>query len=152
MFRLRPWRHPWLLFFSLNLLCPWMWGIFFLVGSSVFLSVVVHQLVVIWCSGRRRWALIPLLLQLDPISSVYEYWLFSHQVVSDSRDSVNCSPPGFSVHGILQARILEWVGISFAVGSSRTRDWAWISCIGRWILYHWATREAQILITYKYKS
>ena len=37
-------------------------------------------------------------------------------------DSANCSLPGFSVHGILQARILEWVTISFSRGSSRPRD------------------------------
>ena len=35
---------------------------------------------------------------------------------------MDCSPPGFSVHGILQARILEWVAISFSRGSSRPRD------------------------------
>ena len=38
-------------------------------------------------------------------------------------DPMNCSPPGSSVHGILQARILEWVAISFSRGSSRPRDW-----------------------------
>ena len=43
--------------------------------------------------------------------------------------------------GILQARILEWVVISFSRGSSPSRDWACISCIGRSILYHWGTRE-----------
>ena len=37
-------------------------------------------------------------------------------------DRVDCSPPGSSVHGILQARILEWVAISFSRGSSRPRD------------------------------
>ena len=37
-------------------------------------------------------------------------------------DPVDCSPPGSSVHGILQARILEWVAISFSRGSSRPRD------------------------------
>ena len=37
-------------------------------------------------------------------------------------DPVNCSPPGSSVHGILQARILEWVAISFSRGSSSPRD------------------------------
>ena len=36
---------------------------------------------------------------------------------------VNCSPPGSSVHGIFQARILEWVAISFSRGSSQPRDW-----------------------------
>ena len=35
------------------------------------------------------------------------------------RDPMDCSPPGSSVHGILQARVLEWVGISFSRGSSR---------------------------------
>ena len=44
--------------------------------------------------------------------------LFSRLFVSDSWDPVNCSPPGSSVHGILQARILEWVAISFFRGSS----------------------------------
>ena len=37
-------------------------------------------------------------------------------------DPVDCSPPGSSVHGILQARILEWVAISFSLGSSQPRD------------------------------
>ena len=37
-------------------------------------------------------------------------------------DPMDCSLPGFSVHGILQARLLEWVAISFSRGSSRPRD------------------------------
>ena len=37
-------------------------------------------------------------------------------------DPMDCSPPGSSVHGILQARILEWVAISFSRGSSQPRD------------------------------
>ena len=37
-------------------------------------------------------------------------------------DPMNCSLPGFSVHGILQAKILEWVAISFSRGSSQFRD------------------------------
>ena len=40
-----------------------------------------------------------------------------------------------------QAKTLEWVAISFSRGSSLLRDWTWISCIGRQILYCWATRE-----------
>ena len=52
------------------------------------------------------------------------------------------SPPGSSVHGIPQARTLEWVAISFSRGSSWYRDWASTSCIGRRILYHLATRKA----------
>ena len=60
------------------------------------------------------------------------WWWFSHQVVSDSCNLMGCSPPGSSVHGILQARALEWVTISFSV-----------SCIGRQIFfYHCTTGEA----------
>ena len=42
---------------------------------------------------------------------------------------VNCSPPGSSVHGIFQARILEWVAISFSRGSSQRRDRTQVSRI-----------------------
>ena len=50
-------------------------------------------------------------------------------------DPMAWSPPGFSVHGILQARILEWVTIPFSRGSSQPRDQTQVSCIGRQILY-----------------
>ena len=56
-------------------------------------------------------------------------------------DRMDCSLPGFSVCGTSQARILELVAISFSKGS-RPKDWTHISCIGRWILDHWATWEA----------
>ena len=58
---------------------------------------------------------------------------------------MGCSPPGSSVHGISQARILEQVAISFSRGSFWLRGWtcvSGISCFGRQILYHWATWEA----------
>ena len=55
---------------------------------------------------------------------------------------MNCIPPGFSFYGILQVRILECVAISFFSGSLGLRDQTHISCIGKPILYHWATREA----------
>ena len=53
-------------------------------------------------------------------------------------DSMDCSPPGSSVHGVFQVRILEWVVIPFSRGSSRPRDQAhvsFVSCIGRQVLY-----------------
>ena len=59
---------------------------------------------------------------------------------------MDCSLPGSSIHGISQARILEWVAISFSRVSSWPRDQTCVSCIGRWILYHWATWEAPPLI------
>ena len=60
----------------------------------------------------------------------------------------DCSPLGSSLHEIFQARILEWVPVSFSRGSSWCRDQihvSWVSCTGRRILYHWATKEAQTL-------
>ena len=55
---------------------------------------------------------------------------------------VDCSLPGSSVHGILQARILEWVVISFSRGSSRLRNPTWVSRIVGRRFNLWATREA----------
>ena len=52
-------------------------------------------------------------------------------------DPLDCSPPGSSVRGILQARILEWVAMSFSRGSSQLRDQpstSSFSCIGRRVL------------------
>ena len=55
---------------------------------------------------------------------------------------MDSSPPGSSVHEILQARVLEWVAISFSRGSSRPRDLTRVSFIGRRILSRRATWEA----------
>ena len=55
------------------------------------------------------------------------------------RNPMDCSLPGFSVHGILQARILEWVTISFSRGSSRPRDRTWVSRIWGRSFNLWAT-------------
>ena len=67
-------------------------------------------------------------------------------------DPLDCSPPGSSVYRISQARILEWVVTSFFRGCSQSRDQILVSCIGRWILYHSATREAQYFTTEKKKN
>ena len=49
------------------------------------------------------------------------------------------SLPGSSVHGILQARILEWVAMPFSRGSSQPRNWTWVSCITGRFFTIWAT-------------
>ena len=59
--------------------------------------------------------------------------------VSDSCDPVDCSPAGFSVHGILQTRILEWVAMPSSRRTSQSRDQTHVSYVsgtGRWVLYH----------------
>ena len=57
---------------------------------------------------------------------------------------MDCSPPGSSVHGIFQARILEWIAIPFSRGSSQPKDWTWVSHIAGRFFAIWATREASL--------
>ena len=59
-------------------------------------------------------------------------------------DLLDGSLPGSSVHGIFQAKILEWAAISFSRGSSQHRDRTQISCIADRHFAIWATREALV--------
>ena len=68
--------------------------------------------------------------------------VFSHSVVSNSLQPLDCSPSSSSVHGILQARILERVTIPFSRGFSWRSNWTWFSCIAGGFFTFWATREA----------
>ena len=77
-----------------------------------------------------------LVLQIGMCVCVRVKSLQSCLTLSDPMDS---SPPGSSVHGILQARILEWVAMTSSRGSSQPRDRTLVSyilCIGRQVLYH----------------
>ena len=56
-------------------------------------------------------------------------------------DPMECSPRGSSLHGILQARILEWVALLFSRKSYQTRDWTQDSCITDRFFTIWATRQ-----------
>ena len=67
---------------------------------------------------------------------------------------MDCNLPRSSIHGLFQARVLEWVAISFSRGTSQPRNRTWVSHIvgrcftiwtTRWILNHWHTREVPIL-------
>ena len=100
----------------------------------------------VWTGSRRWWRTGKLgVLQSMGSQGVRHDWATEQQdtqvcsIVSNSFDPMDCSPPGSSVCGISQARILEWVAIFSSSGSSWLRDWiqvSWVSCIGRWILYH----------------
>ena len=57
-------------------------------------------------------------------------------------DPQDCSLPGSSVHGILQARMPEWVAVPFSRGSSQPRDQTWFSHSTGGFFMVWATREA----------
>ena len=91
-------------------------------------------------------------------SSVYSYHIFLISSISVKKesevaqlcltlcDSMDCSLPGSTIHGIFQARILEWVAISFSRRSSWPRDWTQVShmvgIVGRRFTI-WATRKDQ---------
>ena len=71
---------------------------------------------------------------------VYACLLLSVSVLSTLCNPMGCDPPDSSVHGILQASILEWVAISFSRGSSWSRNWTHVSC-GFWIARKFFTTE-----------
>ena len=66
--------------------------------------------------------------------------------MSNSRDAMDCSSPGSYVHGIFQARILEWVAISYSKGSSQPREWSQVSHIAGRFFTVWTTREALFIV------
>ena len=59
-------------------------------------------------------------------------------------NTMDCSPPGSSVHGILQARVLGQIAIPCSRVSSQPRDWTWVSRFASRFFTTWVTREAQI--------
>ena len=145
----------------------WQWGILLIHATKIFLcdsdcyrfNCNLFQGPK-WChlsvslslpSLRSLFLFVGLLARLSPgecnmldLHSVCVCML-SRSVVSDSCDPKDCSPPGSSVHGILQARLLQWVAISSSRASSRPRDLTCVSCtscIGRKILYDCTTRAA----------
>ena len=70
-------------------------------------------------------------------------------------DPMDCSPPGSSVRGISQARMLEWVAISSSRGSSRPTSGPMSltsPAFCRWVLYHCTTQEAGDLVTRKVRA
>ena len=77
-------------------------------------------------------------------------WRCYHSGVSNSLwpHGTVCSPPGSSVHGILQARMLEWVAIPFSRESSRPRDLTWVSHIAGRFFTVWITSSAILAFSF----
>ena len=67
-------------------------------------------------------------------------------------DPIDCSLPGSSVHGILQARILEWVPIPFSRRSFWPRDWTKVACTAGRFFTVWVTREALLHFIWLWSS
>ena len=95
------------------------------------------------CRTCHSWTLYDIFLMSKVIKAIFiclvgvQCSVLAAQSCPTLCDPMDCSPPGSSVHGIFQARLLEWVAISFSRGSSWPRDGTWGSCTAG------ATREAQ---------
>ena len=83
-------------------------------------------------------------LNIEPVNQVKDFGMLSLSLCKP----VDCSLPSSSVHEISQAGILEWVAISYSKGYS----WTHVSCVGRWILYHWATWGGLKHLMYMYAT
>ena len=107
------------------------------------------------------WTILKVLTEfLTILLLLFMFWAFDHEAGKSSAplkvkelvaqscptlgDPMDCSPPGTSVHGTLQARMLQWVAMSSSRGSSRLRDQTQVSRIAGRFFTVWAPREAPI--------
>ena len=105
-------------------------------------------------SNHHILLVLPFLLLEYSLSPYWQKWSevkWNHPVVSDSVTLWTVARSGSSVHRTLQARILEWVAISFSRGSSQPRDRTWVSCIAGRCFILWITGEAPWKYEFKAK-
>ena len=156
--------------FRLSILFHWSIFLFLHPNHILFITVAFH---IVWSQGawflqlcfsfsRLLWLFMVFCVSIQ-IVNVFVLFLWKMLLLGltlFSWNSLNlkvkvaqwcpmlCDPmhyrrPGYFVHGILQARILEWVAILFSRGSSQPRDWTQVPCIAGRSFTVWATREAQ---------
>ena len=102
-----------------------------------------------WKAGMKKWVgtgvsctqMTSLQPAMTSSSSASCTSSFPKSEVLVTQSCLTLSPPGSSVHGVFQARVLEWVAVPFSRGSSRPRDWTWVSCIAGKFFTIWAIRE-----------
>jgi len=128
-------------FYSLKL-CILM-GIFFLFSSAFQFSSFHSYLYGLF---GKPFCLFVFLFLGDGLDPSLLYNVMKESEVTQSCPTLcnpmDCSPPGSSVHGIVQARVLEWIAISFSRGSSWPRDRTQVSCIAGRHFTVWATGES----------
>ena len=122
----------------------WVRHIQWLYGIQVYLSVFK------WIGKLSSKNQVQVRLELVQISDdmADSFECYVTPVVSDSLQPMDCSLPDSSVHGIFQARILEWVAISSSRGSSQPGDWTQVSCIAGRFFTIWGTRKAITVTKY----
>ena len=93
---------------------------------------------------ERESSFLPWKLEMKDSQRKFDFrHVLSHSVSPTLRDSMGCSPPGSSVHGILQLRILEWVAMPSSWGFSQPRGQTQVSRVAGGFFTIWATREAK---------
>ena len=111
------------------------------------LYATVKEIKVICNRGRIRQSQISrtAFKDIQWIKFTWTWTTWSCSVVSDCLRPMDCSLPGSSVHGTFQARVLEWIAISFSKGSSQPRDWTQVFCTAGGFFTVRATREAHFI-------
>ena len=113
-----------------------LWGGIFLASCSFWQLLTV--LGITWLEATSPQSLPSWSHDILSVSVSPLFVSVSHSVVSDSLRPHRLKPTGFSVHRILQARILEWVAIPFSNGSSWPRDWTQVFCTAGRFFTVWA--------------
>ena len=153
LFLMNFWNHQWCIYLtSLNKSCSCPEVRFFLLEKNSMHQrphMVVWMVHSEWQSwdlgtilwwGRRSFLTHSVFNAFSFLDIMVLWWSEVVQSCLTLCDPVDYSPPGSSVHGILQARILEWVAISFSRGSSWPRDQTQVSRIAGRRFNLWATR------------
>ena len=126
-------------------------------GSSVhgILQARILEWVAISFSHVKCWWGIKLHSNIYAETGPFYQWIFKWKKVLVNHlcptlcDPLDCRVPGSSVHRILQARVLEWVAISYSRGSSWPMDGSQVSYTAGRFFTFWATREAQLQILWR---
>ena len=104
-------------------------------GGDLLIGFQVHGWSLIGCNGTIKWS-------GDNFKKKRKgKWIMDTQSCPTLCDTMDYSLPGSSILGIFQARVLEWVAISFSRESSWSSDQTWVSCIVGRCFTIWATRE-----------
>ena len=88
-------------------------------------------------------------MQQNYVSFIFAVCVLVAQLCPTLCNPMECNSPGYSVHGFLQARILEWVDISSSRGSFQPRDWTWVSHVAGRFFTIWVTRSSLLWVTEK---
>ena len=107
--------------------------------DDLSIIIVIMIIIIIISSSSFENTDILFIIFIEHLIPLLSVCVLSLQLCPTLCDPMDCSPPGSSVHGILQTRRLEWVAMPSSRGSSRDRDRtpiSSISCIGRQVLYH----------------